>query len=270
MLLVLHQCLVFNVIVNNPLIGYWEDSGILSGDTVLIHSSMKRAFRLLINQGVEASPRYIIDSLINQVGKTGTIIFPLFNFDFPDTGVFSIITTPSQMGVVTEFARLNYEGQRTGHPIYSFFAIGAAADEFRGINNKSGYGKDSPFAKLLEMDGKIASVDLDDQNSMTMYHYVEEMLNVDYRYFKTFQGDYEDKNAVISQVQYELFVRNLEKGVKTDVNRMGEILWKEGLYKGNRPGVNNGMRSISGEAFFMRTAREITEGRALQTLYSIS
>ena len=120
------------------------------------------------------------------------------------------------------------------------------------------------------MDGKVASVDLDDQNSMTMYHYVEEMLNVDYRYFKTFQGDYEDKNAVISQVQYELFVRNLEKGVKTDVNRMGEILWNEGLYKGNRPGVNNGMRSISGEAFFMRTAREITEGRALQTLYSIS
>lgn len=256
--------------MNNPLIGYWKESGIHSGDTVLIHSSMKRAFRYLLTQSVEASPRYIIDSLLDLVGNTGTIIFPLFNFNFPNTGVFSILTTPSQMGVVTEYARLNYEGQRTGHPIYSFFAIGAHADEFQEINNKSGYGKDSPFAKLLELKGKVASIDLDDQNSMTMYHFVEEMLNVNYRYFKNFDGKYEDKNGVTSQVQYELFVRDLEKGVKTDVNRMGEILWEEGLYKGNRPGVNNGMRSIGAEAFFMRTAREINEGRALQTLYSIT
>jgi aminoglycoside 3-N-acetyltransferase len=255
--------------MRSPLIGYWENSGLHAGDTVLIHSSMKRAFRYLLNQGVESSPRLIVDSLLEQLGNRGTILFPLFNFDFSTSGFFSMITTPSQMGAVTEFVRQNYEGHRTGHPIYSFYAIGSNSHEFKGMNNRSGYGKDSPFAKLLELDGKIASIDLDDQNSMTMYHYVEEMHEVDYRYFKTFHGQYENQEGVVSQEDYTLFVRDLEKGVKTDVNRMGEILWEDGLYLGNRPGVGNGMRSIKAESFVSRTSKEINQGRASQTLYSI-
>jgi len=46
-------------------------------------------------------------------------------------------------------------------------------------------------------------------------------------------------------------------------------LWQDGLYCGNRPGVGNGMRSIKAESFFSRTSKEISEGRAIQTLYSI-
>jgi aminoglycoside 3-N-acetyltransferase len=174
------------------------------------------------------------------------------------------------MGTVTEYARLNYEGYRTGHPIYSFYAIGHDAKEFKDINNKSGYGSDSPFAKVVELNGKIASVDLDDQSSMTMYHFVEESLKVNYRLFKNFEGTYEDSSGVIGKKIYTLYVRNLEKGVVTDVNRMGEILWKENLYQGNRPGQGNGMRTILAKKFYERTVREIVAGRALETLYSIN
>jgi aminoglycoside 3-N-acetyltransferase len=261
--------MVFNVYMTNPLFGYWADSGLRSGDTVLVHSSMKRTFRHLMDQGIQADPRIVIDSLLEQIGNDGTILFPLFNFDFPTSKKFSMATTPSQMGVVSEFARNNYEGHRTGHPIYSFYAIGSKSNEFKDINNISGYGKDSPFGKLLELDGKIASIDLDDQNSMTTYHFVEEMMEVDYRYFKTFHGEYENQFGVVSSEEYTLFVRNLEKGVKTDVNRMGEILWSEGLYSGNRPGVGNGMRSIEISSLVNRTFKEISEGRAIQTLYTI-
>lgn len=255
--------------MENPLQGYWAGSGLQKGDTVLLHSSMRRAFRFLISKKVEPSPKLIVDSILEEVGSEGTVVFPLFNFDFPTSQKFSILTTPSQMGVVTEFARINYRGFRTGHPIYSFYAIGAKSELFEGINNKSGYGSDSPFAKLLELNGKIASIDLDDQNSMTMYHFVEESLNVDYRYFKNFQGSYENSEGKVTSEEYSLFVRDLERGVLTDVNRMGEILWAEGRYKGNRPGVGNGMRTIQAESLVDRTTKEIVEGRALQTLYSI-
>lgn len=255
--------------MQNPLIGYWNGSGLERGDTVLLHSSMKRAFRFLISRKVEPTPNLVIDSIFDQIGEEGTVLFPLFNFDFTKTRNFSMISTPSQMGLVTEFARQNYKGFRTGHPIYSFFAVGSKAECFKNLNNLSGYGSDSPFAKLIDIGGKIASVDLDDQNSMTMYHHVEEMLGVEYRYFKKFQGNYENLNGVTVPAEYLLFVRNLEQGVKTDVNRMGEILWRENLYNGNRPGQGNGMRVILAERLFDRTAKEITEGRALQTLYSI-
>jgi aminoglycoside 3-N-acetyltransferase len=255
--------------MNNPLLGYWQGSGLHRGDVVLLHSSMVRAFTYLKLQKVDPDPRLVIDSIIDQIGSEGTILFPLFNFDFPQNKYFSILSTPSQMGAVTEFARLNYEGFRTGHPIYSFYAIGPLASEFKDLNNRSGYGPDSPFAKLLELDGKIASVDLDDQNSMTMYHFVEEKLNVDYRYFKTFSGNYENVNGVVTSESYVLFVRDLEKGVTTDVNRMGEILWREGLYQGNRPREGHGMRVIKAENLVSRTSIEIINGRAIQTLYCI-
>ena len=253
----------------NPLIGYWAESGLQRGDIVLFHSSMARTFRYLFSKGVKPDPRLVIDSILDEVGPEGTVLFPLFNFDFSATGEFSMLSTPSQIGVITEFSRVNYEGYRTGHPIYSFYAIGALCEEFKDLNNRSGYGPDSPFAKLLELDGKIASVDLDDQHSMTMYHFVEEKMGVDYRYFKTFLGTYEDLNAVVSSEEYILYVRDLERGVVSNLNRMGEILWSEGLYIGNRPGVGNGLRTIQAESLVSRTTKEIIEGRAIQTLFSI-
>ena len=138
-----------------------------------------------------------------------------------------------------------------------------------GLNNESGYGPDSPFAKLIELNGKIAVVDLEDQNSMTFYHYVEEACQVAYRYFKTFNGMYENEVGEISQADYKLFVRKIQEGVVTDVNQMGELLWREGLYMGFRPGQGNGLRSIQARALFTRTSDEILAGNALGLLYSI-
>ena len=230
---------------------------------------MRRALRITASLGVKPSPNLVIDSLLKEVGPNGTILFPLFNFDFPETKKFSMHTTPSQMGVITEFARNNYEGFRTGHPIYSFYAIGALASEFKNIDNKSGYGKDSPFAKLRDLDGKIAVIDLDDQNSMTFYHHVEEMNKVEYRFFKEFSGEYENIEYEKQNKSYYLFVRKVESGVITNVNPMGEILWNEGLYSGNRPGISNGLRIVSARKLYSKTEQIIQRGQAKDTLYSI-
>jgi aminoglycoside 3-N-acetyltransferase len=231
---------------------------------------MKRTLRHLISLGSKPEPGLIVDSLLEQIGNSGTLLLPLFNFEFPVKKYFSINDTPSQMGVLTEFTRKNYSGVRTGHPIYSFYAIGANAHEFSGIDNKSGYGIDSPFARLRQLDGKIGIVDLDDQNSMTSYHHVEEMLGVDYRYFKNFSGEYVDSSSESSEKTYSLFVRDVNRGITTDVNRMGAILWNEGLYKGFKADTGNGLRTIDAQVLFDRVSIEILEGRALETLYSIT
>ena len=110
-----------------------------------------------------------VQSFLDAVGSEGTVLFPLFNFGFSNGEPFDIRNTPSKMGKLTEAARLRPDAVRTGHPISSFAVIGAQADRFKGVNNRSGYGEDSPFAILRQMNGKIASLDLDDQNSMTFY-----------------------------------------------------------------------------------------------------
>jgi aminoglycoside 3-N-acetyltransferase len=154
----------------------WKEAGVQEGDVLLLHSSIKRTFKRHLKSGVRLTPQDILESFLEAIGPTGTLLLPLFNFDFTKGVPFDKRITPSHMGALTEAGRMHPQAVRTGHPIYSFAAIGFAADKFKRIDNFSGYGSDSPFAVLRKMNGRIAVLDLPDQNSMTFYHHVEEML----------------------------------------------------------------------------------------------
>lgn len=239
-------------------------SSIKPGSTLLLHSSASRTIRQH-----NCKPQDVLDALIGRIGASGTLILPLFNFDFTKGVPFDIRSTPSQMGILTEIGRLLPDAVRTGHPIYSFAAIGAKAAEFECLDNKSGYGPDLPFAKLRELGGEIGVLDLPDQNSMTFYHHVEEMHEVPYRYKKTFVAPYTDAAGHTEQRGYDLFVRDIDRGVLTSVDRMGERLWDKGLYRGDRPGHNTGLRVIDANILFEETAAIIANGEAMDFLYEI-
>ena len=98
---------------------------------------------------------------------------------------------------------------------------------------------------------------------MTFYHYVEEMLDVPYRYHKTFTGICFDAQGKSSERTCGLSVRDIEKGVHTHVDPMGELLWQQGLYSGSRPNQDSGLRVIYAETMFDATAKIIGDGRAL-------
>lgn len=241
----------------------WHSCGINPGDIVLFHSSLRRTLK-----ENEMTPQEVLDSLLDAVGPEGTMVFPLFNFDFTKGIPFDIRSTRSRMGVLTEMARQHPQAVRSGHPIYSFAAIGKDARYF-DVDNPSGYGPESPFAILRELDGKIAVLDLDDLNSMTFYHHIEEMHEVDYRFHKQFTGEYTDREGDTSTRTYSLFVRDIEKGVLTDVNPMGEVLWERGLYSGFRQGEGPGCRTIRANAMYDAVSEVIENGQARELLYSI-
>tara|TARA_Y100001934_G_scaffold145565_1_gene174815 strand:+ start:775 stop:1581 length:807 start_codon:yes stop_codon:yes gene_type:complete len=247
----------------------WRCSGIEEGDMVLLHSSTKRLLRRLLRDKQKVSPKAILRSFMDAVGNNGTLLLPLFNFDFAEGAAFDIMTTPSQMGILSEVARTQPGVFRTGHPIYSFAAIGAKAPLFEGLENFSGYGADSPFAILYSNRGKVAILDLPEQDSMTFYHFVEEQENVPYRHHKVFKAPYTNSRGVRSDREFGLFVRNIDEGVETQVNQMGERLWEMGLYKGCRPGEGNGLRTISASSLFAATVEVIRSGNAEGLLYKI-
>ena len=251
------------------LVSEWRASGFNTGDIVLLHSNLKGLLRRYKKRGFDLSLDIVLQSLLGTVGTTGTMIFPLFNFDFTQGVPFDIRSTPSHMGALSEAARLHPYAVRTGHPIYSFAAIGFHAARFKGLVNFSGYGADSPFAVLRELDAKIAVINLPDQNSMTFYHHVEEMLDVTYRYHKNFHGTYVDQQGYATQREFGLFVRDVERGVVTDVNLMGELLWDRGLYHGTRHGDGFGCRTIASRDLYDATADIICSGKAEGLLYSI-
>ena len=253
------------------LAGQWRDAGLQPGETLLLHSSLRRTTRALARAGVAVADaaEIALDSILEALGPDGTLLLPLFNFGFTSGEPFDIRTTPSQMGALTEAGRLRAGAVRTGHPIYSFAVLGGQAGRFAGVENLSGYGPDSPFAMLRDLGGRIAVLDLADQHSMTFYHHVEEMKAAPWRYHKAFQGDYIGWDGVRTRRAFSLFVRDLERGVATDVDAMGELLWSRDLYQGDRPGEGTGLRLIDARALFDAVAEVIDEGRAEGLLYRL-
>lgn len=247
----------------------WRAAGVRDGDMLLLHSNLRRSFRRIAELGAAPSPELVIQSFLRALGPDGTLLLPLFNFDFTRGVTFDLRHTPSQMGILTEVGRCWPGAVRTGHPIYSFAVIGARAPSFDGLANDSGYGADSPFGVLHREGGSIGVIDLPDQNSMTFYHYVEESHAAPYRYHKRFAGPYVDADGVESRREFGLFVRDVERGVQTQVDPMGERLWEAGLYSGCRPREGSGLRVIGAAPMFDAVAEVLRSGRAEGLLYAI-
>ena len=247
----------------------WQKCGMNHGDMVLVHSNVSRTIRQLRRSGYEATPEMLLDSFLQAVGPNGTLLFPLFNFDFCSGVAFDIRSSPSKMGVLTETARMHPNVVRTGHPVYSFAAIGHEAHDFLGLNNTSAYAEDSPFGMLKRAGGKIAVLDLEDQGSMTFFHHVEEVKRVPYRYFKDFCALYTDSDGITTQRIYQLYVRNIDNGVVTHVNPAGELMWERNLYQGDRPRQGSGLRTVDASKMFDFVASIIDSGQAEGLLYSI-
>ena len=249
---------------------FWRGAGVQRGDFLLLHSDIRRLMKSHRHVPPRKFVNIVLQGLLEALGPEGTLLLPLFNYGFTHGQPFDIAETPSEMGILTETARRIPGVVRSGHPVYSFAALGAHRERFSGLENHSGYGPDSPFGVLLEAGGRIAVLDVPDQKSMTFYHFVEEALNTDYRYHKKFVGDYKGAFGEATQREFSIFVRDLDRGITTSVSRMEALLWSEGLYKGAKPGEGSGLRIIDAAAMFSRTAQIIESGRAIDYLYEIS
>ena len=201
----------------------FQSLGLRSGDALLVHSSYKSL------GGVEGGPQTVIDAFLDVLGEDGTLIMPTFNFDFCKGQPWDVRMTPSHMGAMTNMVRENPAAKRVFHPIYSFAVLGRQAEFLTRTRYKSSYGADSLFARLRELDGKIMVIGLRYTDSMTFFHHVEEMEGVDYRYMKEFTGLVTDENGNSYEDTFTMLVRDLERGVITEVDPMGALMEQAGV-----------------------------------------
>jgi aminoglycoside 3-N-acetyltransferase len=148
----------------------------------------------------------------------------------------------------------------------SFVAIGAKANEFN-VNNFSGYGADSPFGILRKLNGKIGLLGIPDSKGNSSYHYIEQMNGVDYRVLKTFTELYTDWNGKTERRTYELFVRDPEGKVRVHIDPCMELMWKEGIFKGNRWNEGGGFRIGRAQDMYDFVTSIIKQGKARGILY---
>lgn len=194
-----------------------KQAGIGKGDMVYIASD---ASLLLLEArkkcGVKtASQRNaflnsFIDALQEVVGAQGTLLFPVFSWSFCRGEGFDIRYTPGEVGAMNNWVLEHRQDfRRTKHPLYSFMVWGYRANALVNMENTDAWGNDSPFAYLHENGGKMLLLNVALQRGFTFMHYVEEAVQVPYRYQKNFCGSYTDVQGLTHERSYTMYVRDL-------------------------------------------------------------
>lgn len=160
----------------DSLIQDFKKCGIQSGDSVLVHIGFsKLGF-------VEGGPKTFVDALLSVVGENGNILMPTS----PNAGlqlnyiqsnqVFDVVNSPSKMGLLSEYFRKLPAVVRSESPIEPVCALGPDAIWFTAghAGEVTPYTSKSPFARLVEKQGKIVYIGVTLDNAGTSLHLLED------------------------------------------------------------------------------------------------
>lgn len=171
----------------------------------------------------------LINSFQRVVGKEGTILIPVFSFDFSNIGYYDIRNTKGSTGALGNIALERNDFKRTTHPMHSFMVWGKDQNELVGMRNKNSFGIDSPFGYCISHHVKQIVLGTDYVHAMTFIHYCEVTCNVPYRFIKNFTGTYITEDGKRESRTYEYSARKLDIQPKENFNKIGHILEKEGI-----------------------------------------
>ena len=204
-------------------------ANIEKGDIIFVHSDVSVFGKLGNVRDRDKFLDMILNAFKEAVGSEGTIIMPTFTYSFTKGETYCPETSPSTVGVLTEFFRKQSGVARTIHPIFSAAVWGKEKAYFTEGLSKDSFDDDSIFGKLRKKKGKLVFFGVD-FHAMTFLHHIEQKHVVPYRYMKSFTGrikvgdkEYEDT--------YTYYVRYLDKNVVTDASRFERYALECGALK---------------------------------------
>ncbi len=200
--------------------------GINKGDTLLVHSSLKSLGG--------ASPNEVIDGLRDALGEEGTLVFPALSYlnCNPSKPTFDYYETKSNVGALPEFFRTQVNGViRSMSPTHSCCAIGKNAEFVTSgqIKDVTPCGANSPFRRVMELDGKILFIGCG-MNCNTSMHAVEELSEPSYLYGGDFEYTFTDANGKTYKAPCRA---HGFKGVAQRYERLADLLEGDELRVGN-------------------------------------
>lgn len=201
--MVFFQTLNKTLVTKDDFVKSLDELNVYDTDYLYIHSSMSFG---LPNPNLGRSK--ILNELLNIFidFKIKNICFPTFTFSFCNGQSFHVQESKSKMGALNEYARMFPSSVRSIDPLMSNVLIGEDLDLVTNLS-KSSIGKDSTFDKLHNKKNvKFLFLGTKVGDCFTYMHYIEKMVNSDYRYDRVFEGQITDKNYTYTD-SYELFVR---------------------------------------------------------------
>ncbi|MGQ9530441.1 MAG: aminoglycoside 3-N-acetyltransferase [Candidatus Bathycorpusculaceae bacterium] len=168
--------------------------GVSSGDTIMLHASVKAIGWIV------GGPDVVIQALLEVLGKEGTLMMYVGWEDSPWEAPYKFAEWPEEWqrayleefppfnpttsrayrkwSILTEYLRTWPGAYRSSNPEASCVAVGAKAKWLTENHPlQYGYGPGSPFAKLCEVKGKVLLLGAP-FGSITLLHYAEHLARV--------------------------------------------------------------------------------------------
>ena len=186
-------------------------------EPLIIHSGLT-GFR---GNGVDM--RRVPQLVCEAVGHRAAIM-PAYTFDFPKTKRFDLKQKPSTGAIAAWFLQ---GGERTHAPMNSYSTKWVM--EILNLKQTTAWGSDSVMEWLYRNNATFVSVGVSTLKSCSYFHYAEELVQVPYRYYKTFVGNLYRGGKLIGPCQETMFVG--PKGVAYDFKAMAadKLLEERGL-----------------------------------------
>jgi len=204
-----------------------EECGIVSGDTILVHSNL---FVMGPVQGNNILETYF-NAIKDVLGSDGTIAVPSYFYEYGRWATpFDIKQSPvsKELGAFSNYVNELKESFRSQNPLTAISAIGTNAEFICCSGAGSSFGIDTPWDQLIKCNAKMVFIGID-LVAMTFIHFVEYMVGVPHIYNKYYRipvlmdGNKTD-NPISAQVRYRDFDINYDlKKLTPDFEKAGLI-----------------------------------------------
>jgi len=152
--------------------------GVEPGDSLMLHSAFQP------EHGFRGTSSEVVDAFLRVLGPDGNLLmvslpYRTSSLEYLNKGkVFDVRRTPSEMGLMSEFFRRREGVVRSLHPTHPVLALGPRAEWFVEGHERCLHpcGPGTPFAKLLEADGKVVFFNVPFAY-LTFFHYLEHMVS---------------------------------------------------------------------------------------------
>lgn len=195
-----------------------RELGIVEGDIIYIASDIKTLlFNMATKYGINSKAERdkalheLVDTFKEAVGREGTLLFPVFSWDWCRGKGFNIKTTKGEVGTLQNWVLENRDDfVRTRHPMYSFMVWGKDSVYLSTMDNQDAWSHASPFYYLQTHGAKQLLFNIESYQGLTFGHYVEQEVSVPYRHPKYFFGCYTDENGIAEKRMYSMHVRDID------------------------------------------------------------
>lgn len=205
--------------------------GLLPGDTVYVHSSLKQVGRL------ENGPATLVEAFLEVLGAEGTLAVPTHTLSFVKFGKPPYVseTSPTYLGLFPETVRTYPGAFRSAHPTHSSAAIGANA-ELLTKNHSLHHALDihSPLHHIYTQRGKVLLLGVTNTTN-TAIHLAESLAELPYtklHYDATWGAD----AHYLGQGEIKTVTQTEFPGCSDNFEKMDSIFHAKGLYQTGQVG----------------------------------